>query len=197
MKIMLEACSCKITRSTVIFLLLWVAQSALCESLYSETTYRSLASDTKASHIGDSLTVLIVENSKAEATNDTDTLETTGNSFGSNNGSNNESLGVDTNSKYRSGGEVKRTGKLLAKITVTVLEVLPTGELRVKGEQNIQVNDERQAITLSGNIRPSDIDVDNTVDSTRIANAKITYKGDGYISDDEPGVITQFFRWLF
>ena len=197
MKIMLEVCNRKSLTCLFFVLAVMFPQYVLSESLFLETSYRGLVNDAKASHIGDSITVLIVENSKAESTTEIDSIEASDNSVGANNGSNTESLGIGTDSKYRNSGEVARTGKLVAKITVTIHEILPTGELRVKGEQNIQINDEVQEITLSGNIRPMDVNADNTILSTRIANAQITYKGEGYISDDEPGVITQFFRWLF
>ncbi len=167
------------------------------ESLYQEANYRGLANDVKARLVGDSITVVILETSSAETSNQVDTIESSDNSVSANNSSNTESASIDTNSTYRSGGEVNRSGELLARMTVTIHEILPTGEFRIKGEQKIQINDELQSITLSGNIRPTDIEADNTVLSTRIANARITYKGRGYTSDDEPGAITEFFRWLF
>lgn len=197
MKIMLKVFSLNMARSIVFIFFCIGAQFSASESLYNEETYRGHATDIKAKQLGDSLTVLIVENAKAEASNDTDSNESTDNSLSESNNANNESFGLDTDSQYKGGGEVARSGELIAKITVTVTEVLPTGELRVKGEQNIQINKEKQAISLSGNVRPTDINADNTVLSTRIANAEIIYNGEGHISDVEPGVITQFFRWLF
>lgn len=173
------------------------SEIASSESLYDQTTYRGLVDDTKATHVGDSLTVLVVETSSAESKHGTNTDETTNNSVSGSNQNTTKSLGVDSTSKYKKDGDITRTGKLLARLTVTVQEVLPTGELRIKGEQKIQINDELQEITLEGNIRPIDIDADNTVLSTKIANARIVYKGKGYSSDDKPGFITNFFRWLF
>jgi len=167
------------------------------ESLYHQDSYRGLVNDTKAGHIGDSLTVLVVENSSAETKHATNTNETTGDSVSGSTQSNNKSLSVDTTSKYGNDGVITRAGKLLARVTVTVHELLPSGELRIKGEQKIQINDETQEISLAGNIRPIDIGADNTVLSTKIANARIVYKGKGYSSDDTPGYITRFFRWLF
>lgn len=167
------------------------------ESLYQETSYRGLADDAKARHVGDSLTVVVIENSSAQTKNKTDTNEDSELSLSATNGSNSEGATLGTGSNYKSGGEVNRSGKLLARVTVTVHEVLPTGELRIKGEQTIRINDEIQSITLTGNIRPVDIDNENNVLSTRIANARIMYKGRGYTSDDTPGLLTSFFRFVF
>jgi len=169
----------------------------IAESLYDQSNYRGLVDDTKAHHVGDSLTVLVIESSSAETKHATNTNETTSNSASGSTQSDTKSLSVDTASKYKKDGDITRAGKLLARVTVTVHEVLPSGELRIKGEQKIQINDEVQEINLAGNIRPIDIDADNTVLSTKIANAKIVYKGKGYSSDDKPGFITSFFRWLF
>jgi flagellar L-ring protein precursor FlgH len=187
----------KLRYTIFLFLFLLCGPAAQAESLYDETTYRGLADDTKAGHIGDSLTVLVYESSSAETKNATDTTETSNNSVNGSTDIESKSLAVDTASNYKNGGDATRSGKLLARVTVTVHEILPTGELRVKGSQKIQINDELQEITLAGNIRPIDIDASNTVLSTKIANARIIYKGKGYTSDDKPGVITQFFRWLF
>ena len=171
--------------------------SVSAESLYRETNYRGLVNDAKAQHIGDSITVEVFETSSAQTKNETDTSEETDLGLAASNGSNSEGVSLDTDSNYKSGGAVSRTGKLLARMTVTIHEILPTGELRIKGEQKIRINDEVQSITLSGNIRAIDIDGNNTVHSTRIANARIMYKGRGYTSDDTPGLLTEFFRWVF
>ncbi len=174
-----------------------VYTNGMANGLYEESKYRGLVSDTIASHIGDSLTILVVENASAETTTNNSTQESSGIEASASNSSDDVSLGINTDLTYKNKGDVTRSGKLLAKVTVTIHEILPSGELRVKGEQNITVNDELQTITITGNVRKSDVNTDNTVLSSRIANAKIVYTGEGFASSDKPGVITQFFRWLF
>lgn len=178
-------------------LLLGAASPALAESLYQENGYRSMVSDVKAFRPGDSLTVLIVENSTAQATTDTSSNR-------------NQSLGFDitdtqhlprtanvkTNNEFDNTGATQRSGKLLASISVTVMAVTPNGELQVSGEQRIKVNNEMQHIKLEGRVRPYDINA-NTVPSTRLADAKISYIGDGDLSDRQrPSWWMRVLTWI-
>jgi flagellar L-ring protein precursor FlgH len=84
---------------------------------------------------------------------------------------------------FDGGGRTQRTSRLLTTVTVTVREVLPGGQLRVAGAQSVQVNGELQQVTLEGTVRPPDISDANVVQSTRIADARITYVGEGDVSD--------------
>ena len=94
-------------------------------------------------------------------------------------------------------GRIQRNGRLAAQLTVTVTEVAPNGELRVSGKQQIVVNGEKQLLQLSGRVRPVDVSDTNTVASTRIADAEITYVGDGILAEKQrQGVLTRFLTWL-
>jgi len=181
----------------IIFVFAMAAPCGHAQSLYKESSYRGLATDSKAARIGDSITVLVTETAAAESSIGNNSNENSANSVSGSNQTNTESLTTSANSDYKLGGKVTRKGKLLAKLTVTVHEVLPSGELVIKGEQTIQVNNEKQLISISGNIRSVDIDADNTVLSSKISNAQLSYSGEGFIGSDKPGVITEFFRWLF
>ena len=66
---------------------------------------------------------------------------------------------------------------------MSVTEVLSNGDLRVSGQQQVSINDEIQKIGVEGRIRPYDISENNVVLSTRLADAKITYLGDGEITE--------------
>ena len=171
-------------------------------SLFDDSSYRSLVSDNRASKVGQSLTVLIYEQASAASTADTDTSKES--SVGANasvfGDSENKRYGADVglNSNFSGGGVISRTGNVVASISVTVQEVLPTGEFRIAGEQWVNLNNEQQEISVSGVIRPQDISVDNTIPSTRLSNAVIDYIGDGLLGERQtPGVLTQFFNWLF
>lgn len=159
--------------------------SLYAESLYKEGNYRALTSDRRAYRAGDILTVLVLENSSATATSgsNTDKSNDTGIRFLSPNSQKNYALGL--NESFDGGGRIARTGKLLAQISVTVQAVEPNGDLRVKGQQMIEINDEKQSINLEGKVRPRDIDDQNNVLSNRIADAKITYVGDGILADSQ------------
>jgi flagellar L-ring protein precursor FlgH len=71
---------------------------------------------------------------------------------------------------------------VLITLGVTVREVLANGDLRVSGEQMLAVNGEQQRVTLEGRVRPSDVSDGNVVLSTRLADARITYVGEGELS---------------
>jgi flagellar L-ring protein precursor FlgH len=167
-------------------LVLWIAAlPARAESLFDEGTYRALGADNKASRVGDVITVQVLESSSASTSTDTSTQRknslnatvgvlTNGKQYGGN---------ADVGGTFEGGGTTQRANQLLATLTVTVREVLPNGDLRVSGEQLLTVNDESHKVRLEGRVRPQDISTDNVLLSTRLAEAKIFYAGDGDLSE--------------
>jgi flagellar L-ring protein precursor FlgH len=95
-------------------------------------------------------------------------------------------------------GETSRTGSLTGNITVTVVAVDPNGNLRIQGDKVIAVNREDQYIVLSGTVRPEDIASDNSVLSSRLADARIDYYGRGTVGDKQ-GVplVHRLFDWIW
>jgi flagellar L-ring protein precursor FlgH len=161
-----------------------VAPYAMAASLYQESTYHPLTGDRKAFRVGDLLTVQVFENSSATTTADTGTRRTIGQTAElSHAGVTAGQTGLNVGSNFDGGGATQRTSKILAILSVTVKEVLPNGELKVGGEQLLTVNDEPQTVTLEGRVRPADISNDNVVLSTRLADAKIAYVGDGSVAE--------------
>lgn len=105
---------------------------------------------------------------------------------------------AQTQSAYRKDGETLREGSLTASITVRVIAVDGAGNLRVQGDKIINVNNEDQHILLTGTVRPVDIRPDNSVQSTRVADARIAYYGYGPVGDKQNA--PWFFRgmdWLW
>ena len=93
-------------------------------------------------------------------------------------------------SSYKGAGETKRNGSLSATIPVQVKQVLPNGDLFIEGGKTIQINQEETHLYLSGVVRPYDIDMDNTVSSTRVLEARIDFSGRGVVSDKQgPGIL--------
>ncbi|MCW3640051.1 flagellar basal body L-ring protein FlgH [Burkholderia cenocepacia] len=184
--------------TTVLASTLLVATPARAADLYRDSTYESLTADRRASRPGDIVTILIYENSSASNTADTSTK--TG--FGVQGsvstlyaGKNSAQVGLGDN--YGGKGQIQRTGRLLAQLSANVTGVTPSGDLIVAGTQDIDVNGEKTRIRLEGRIRPIDIAANNTVLSTRLADAKIDYTGEGFITDrSRPGLIPRFFAWL-
>lgn len=169
------------------------------ESLYDESRFRPLTADNKAHRIGDLLTVQVYENSSASSTANTGTKRSNdiGGSITHANGRPVGQLSLGVSGEFDGGGRTQRTNKLLATLTVSVQEVFPNQDLRVAGEQFLTVNDEVQKVNLEGRVRPQDISDGNVVLSTRLADARITYVGEGDVSDRaRRGLWRKVMDWL-
>ena len=156
---------------------------------------RSLFADRKARRAGDVLTVLITEQAAATATART-SADKEESVFGNINQSDQRPWHIDLNfgNDFDGGGQIQRTGRLVAKLAVIVEHVDADGNLRIVGEQNINVNNEQQRIALSGIVRSEDVTPDNTVASWRIVDAHIEFKGDGILARKQsPGLLTKLF----
>ncbi|MCQ8119572.1 flagellar basal body L-ring protein FlgH [Methylomonas rosea] len=89
-------------------------------------------------------------------------------------------------------GDARQSNRLTGGISVTVVDVLPNGNLRVRGEKRVTLNDGSEYIRLSGIVRPIDINVANTLPSSKVADATIMYTGDGALADsNKPGWISR------
>lgn len=91
-------------------------------------------------------------------------------------------------------GKADQSNSLTGGISVTVVEVLPNGNLRVRGEKRVTLNDGSEYIRLSGIVRPIDVSSSNTISSTLVADATIMYTGDGSMADNsKAGWLTRIF----
>ncbi|GAB2842825.1 flagellar basal body L-ring protein FlgH [Pseudoduganella ginsengisoli] len=172
------------------------APPAAAVDLYSEKTFRPLASDKRAHLPGDVLTILIVESSSAVTSADTSLNRRTDASVQVRADRHEHSAGVAAGSTYDGGGTVQRAGKLLAQMSVTIAAVADNGDLLVAGEQLLEINADKQKIRVEGRVRPLDISDTNTVLSFRLADAKISYLGDGELaSRQRPGFWSKLFNW--
>jgi len=82
-------------------------------------------------------------------------------------------------------GTVSRNGSLTATISAMITEIMPSGNLRIEGRRSVTVNREEQIMVLRGVVRPQDINFDNTIPSTMIADASISYTGEGVVADEQ------------
>jgi flagellar L-ring protein precursor FlgH len=182
----------------LVALAMLLAAPAGAESLYREDTFRPLVGDHKAYRAGDVVTVQVLENSSASTSTDTTTQRKNNLSATlTTPPSHQRSVGLSTSGDFDGGGTTQRTSRLLATLTVTVRDVLNNGDLHVAGEQILTVNGEQYRVELEGRVRPQDISDANVVLSTRLADARITYVGQGDLSERQKrSVWRSVMDWL-
>ena len=178
--------------------LLLVAPSlAQAEDLYRNSNWPAMSADQKASSVGDLITVAIfqaAESSNLQQNSSRKKTEAGGSidGFGAE-----ESVGIEFGGGYSGRGEVRRADRLVATLTVTVREVLPNGDFVIGGEQWLRVNGERTRVGVQGRIRRADISGQNSVLSSRIADAMIDYDGRGFVSRSaKPSIVNRIFSFL-
>jgi len=99
---------------------------------------------------------------------------------------------------FKTQGSQSNTNKIQGRVTVTVVEVLPSGLLSVSGTQSLMQNKETQKITIAGLIRPEDVSFSNTVLSSNVADASIKIENKGPIGRKQrQGILSQVFNFLF
>ena len=174
----------------------------------------AMFSDQKARTVGDIITIRISESSDAtnEASTETDRSSSLGAGIDSFLGAENRYTGTDpffnpfskvsggVESEFEGTGKTKRSGDLNATITALVTQVLPNGNLVISGSREVLINNENQVIQLTGVVRPRDINADNQVLSTYVADARISYSGSGVVNDrQKPGWLTNIVMtvWPF
>jgi flagellar L-ring protein precursor FlgH len=179
-------------------------------SIYSSSTSRFLFEDIKARRLGDLITVILDERTNAAKTATTSTskdssLDMPGPSlFGmpiTHNGKSLLSASVAAKRKFSGSGDSSQSNSLSGNITVSIADVHANGNMLVRGEKILTLNQGSEVIRISGIVRPVDISPNNTVLSTQIANANITYGGKGNLADsNKAGWLTRVFNsslWPF
>lgn len=186
-------------------------------AIYRPSTSVALFADAKARRVGDLLTVILAEKTDAQKSASTSTDKSTGIDM-----ANPTLLGaplsfnspgfmpkrtmtletsVDSSSKFAGQGDSSQSNSLTGNVTVTVVDVLANGNMMVRGEKAIGINQGEEYIRVSGVVRPVDVSTDNTVLSTQLADANISYSGTGFMSDsNRMGWLTRFFNskwWPF
>jgi flagellar L-ring protein precursor FlgH len=105
---------------------------------------------------------------------------------------------ANSSNDFEGDAETLRRGSLTARVSAQVVEVFPNGNMRIHGTQVVTVNGENQLLTVEGIARPFDIEADNSIDSSRLAEARIEYTGRGVMSDvQRPGWGSRLLSWVW
>lgn len=178
-------------------------------SLYSERRGLSLFADTRARSIGDIINVVLIESTQASKNAGTAVdrgasidvapptlFGRTGTNFDVGDYTNltlEQSAASD--SEFTGNGSSNQSNSLTGAIAVQVARVLPNGNLMIQGEKWLALNKGEEFIQLRGIVRPEDISATNTIPSTLVADARISYGGTGVIDRaNEPGWFSKFFN---
>ncbi|MHA6728875.1 flagellar basal body L-ring protein FlgH [Devosia sp. A369] len=172
-----------------------IADTYQANSLY-RTSARGFFKDERAHRIGDILTVMVTVNDSAKIANTTQSTRSSSNSAGMGGilgaaindvsaGSIDPSAAIefDSGMSNRGNGSVNRSESLATSVAAVVTQILPNGNLVIEGRQEVRVNFEVRDLIVAGIVRPSDIQANNTIHSSKIAEARIAYGGRGQITD--------------
>jgi flagellar L-ring protein precursor FlgH len=174
-------------------------------SLWPADDHVFFYADRKALRVGDIVTVSVIENAKANNTADTDLSRTSSlnaslsHFFGKEKFLKLFKLGDDlikssAADAHKGAGSTTRQGELTATISAIVKEVLPNGNLVIQGTRAVAVNHEEQYITITGVVRPQDVNRDNVILSTQVADANISIGGTGVVADKQR---SGWGTWMF
>lgn len=178
-------------------------------TIYQAGHNLTLFEDVHAHRVGDILRVLLVEQTDAKKQSDTSTEKKTSTSLANPTllgkkpslGDYDLSVGLDGDSQFSGKGDSNQSNRLQGSITVSVAQVLSNGNLMVQGEKWIQINQGSEFVRVKGIVRPVDISATNTVLSTQIADARISYGGKGAVAESNAvGWLARFFMsplWPF
>ncbi len=175
-------------------------------SIFDNAGVSSIYSDIKAHKVGDLITVNLEEKTSAKKNATTELGKKSSFSvqpltlLGQN-----VHLGKFTpeasggaGNDFKGDSEANQSNSLQGNISVSVVQVLPNGNLKVRGEKWLMLNNGNEYIRITGLLRPEDINSDNTVSSQRIANARIQYGGTGdFANTQERGWLSKFLNSVF
>ncbi len=173
-------------------------------AIYAQGTEVSLWNNVTARNVGDTLTVVLAESTEAEKSATTtakksSSAELAGPTIAGRavtvNGTPVLEMGMGNESQFSGNGAATQSNKLDGFITVTVARRLSNGNLVVRGQKWVAINNGREYVRLQGIVRPSDVAPDNTVLSWKVADAYISYGGQGTVaSASKPGWLWRFFN---
>jgi flagellar L-ring protein precursor FlgH len=172
-----------------------VAASYQANSLFTSQN-KGFFKDQRAHKVGDILTVLVTISDSAKFSNETDRSRSSssegsvggvlGSIFGGNvplaDVSADGSISTSGSMADSGQGSVNRKENIETQVAAVVTQLLPNGNFVIEGRQEVRVNNEIRELIVAGIVRPEDIGADNTIESAKIAEARISYGGRGQIT---------------
>lgn len=170
-------------------------------AIFQNSFARPLFEDRRARNLGDTITITITENTSAskKSNNKLDRSATNEASVSAMTGMPGKRLnGLDfqtsTTNAFEGKGEAAANNAFNGSITVTVIDVLPNGNLLVSGEKQLAIGNEQEYVRISGVVNPSFVDAANTIASSKVADARIEYKSAGQLGEGmSMGWLGRFF----
>ena len=172
-------------------------------SLFKLNYVNNIYSDSKAHRVGDIISVILSESTQAQKNAKTEMKKENSATLSPITGFGGVPVnfkdkaiqfGYDQESDFKGDSKANQGNSLSGNISVHVLRVLPNGNLMIRGEKWMSLNNGDEYIRLTGVIRPQDINSNNTVTSSKVANARIQYAGTGTFADvQEQGWLSSFF----
>jgi len=211
------------TTTTVALIATTVAMvaAALCPAAVTATSLYGAGSaqpgllgmycDHKARQVGDLLTIMVTEVSYAQNKTDTQTKKGIGADLNPSGAvfdflkaiKLDTGAGLNLGNSATGGTSTSRSGKLIGTITAQVVEVLPNGDLRIRGVREVSVNREKEQMVVTGIVRQRDISPGNTIPSTMVADAQIAFSG-GIYTGEKGGIfktlwdgLVCLWNWIF
>jgi flagellar L-ring protein FlgH len=181
----------------------YTAAPATAGAIYSEQRELALFADQKARNVGDVITIVLVENTTAKTSASTSTSKDSSTSIANPTlfgrpvtlgGTPILGAELGSESDFTGKGDSAQSNQLRGNVTVTVAGRLPNGNLLIRGEKRIALNKGEEMVRIQGIVRPADIQPDNTVLSSRVADAQIVYSGRGVLAEaNTKGWLSRFF----
>ena len=166
-------------------------------AIFQAAVTRPLFEDRKARHPGDTMTIKITENTAA-STKSNNKLDRSQENTTSISAMGQPLLGTNFqvfgSSAFEGKGEAANNNVFTGTITVTVIDVYPNGNLLVSGEKQLAIGNEQEFVRVSGVVNPAFVDFSNSIDSSKVADARIEYKTSGQIGEGVMmGWLARFF----
>ena len=167
-----------------------------------------LFENTVARRVGDTLTIRLDESTNASKSSSTSTRKSTNVDLSgptiagrpvTANGVEVLTANIENDSQFDGEADSTQSNRLTGQVTVTVAQRLPNGNLLIRGQKWVAINQGKEYVRVQGIVRPIDIDPDNSISSLKVADAKIAYGAKGALADaNRPGLLARFFNlpWL-